>query len=354
MLLRAGVATALVMALIIIIALLVKKSRGERETPELTAAYKRFSETAASEAGESSPGRPALDPWDDIFMRVKKKSKAKPAAHPSRKRSGYWWEEAPRGAFGPPAPLRDEKKRTHYKSLAIILSLAFVLLIGGIGVVFYPDIQQKFYERDVRGFKQSFFEQVEQKKLESAQSAEAAEGESAIYDALYEKLKYENEQLYLSGQSGLNDAFSYEQPAVELSEYGIIDNCIGFISLPTIGMELPIYLGANTENMRNGAVHLTQTSYPVGGVNTNSVIAAHRGTSLVMFRNIHLIEIGDEIIITNFREKLTYRAAEIKIINPSDIGQILIQEGRDLVTLISCNPLGQNYERYVLYCERVP
>jgi len=197
------------------------------------------------------------------------------------------------------------------------------------------------YENEIADLKSDFLD-------------EAEDPPKSLYDfdLLYKYLKAENKKLYETGQDSLTDAFSYEQPAVDLSDYGIKDNCIGFISLPSIEMELPIYLGANEENMMKGAVHLTQTSYPIGGVNTNSVIAAHRGTTKVMFRNIHNIQIGDQVIITNFREVLNYRAAEIKIILPNDIQELLIREGRDMVTLISCNPLGENYQRYVVFCER--
>ena len=171
-------------------------------------------------------------------------------------------------------------------------------------------------------------------------------------DTLYQFLMAENKRLYEAGQKDLKDAFSYEVAGIDLSQFGIEDNVIGYIHLPSINMELPIYLGANKANMRKGAVHLTQTSYPIGGENTNCVIAAHRGSSLVMFRNIHKINAGDSIFITNFKEILTYRVVELKIISPNDIEKILIQTGRDLVTLVSCNPLGANYERYLVYCER--
>ena len=219
--------------------------------------------------------------------------------------------------------------------------MAIVLLIAGLGVLFYPQLHDLFYQKQVAQVKKEFM-------LDKSPG-----GGDSPYDALYAFLKEENERLAATGQSGLVDAFSYEQPAVDLSEYGIQDNCIGFISLPSIKIELPIYLGANTENMRKGAVHMTQTSYPIGGENTNCVIAAHRGQSVRQFRQIDKIRIGDEITITNFRETLTYRAAEIKIVRPDDFAEILIQPGRDLVTLISCHPLGANYQRYVLYCERV-
>ena len=239
----------------------------------------------------------------------------------------------------------------------IVFVIGIILLIAGVGVFLFPTVQQFFYEGETVGLKEGFLRRTgvrlpEEEGEKDGQEMISPEVDLA-YGELYALLQQKNRELYETGQQGLKDAFSYEHPDMDFSEYGLVDNCIGFIQLPTIDMELPLYLGANTANMKKGAVHLTQTSYPVGGDNTNCVIAAHRGTSLVMFRNIHLLEIGDEITILNFRESLLYEVVEIAIIKPSEIGKILIQEGRDLVTLISCNPLGANYQRYVVYCERV-
>lgn len=71
-----------------------------------------------------------------------------------------------------------------------------------------------------------------------------------------------------------------------------------------------------------------------------------------MFRDIHKLQVDDTVTFSNFRETLTYTVDEIKIISPTDINEVLIQPGRDLLTLITCNPIGDNYERYVVYCER--
>ena len=218
---------------------------------------------------------------------------------------------------------------------------ALVLLTAGLVALTFPLLSQWNYENGLEKTKEEFFSGIA-----------PAEGNDA-FDKLYALMQEENKALFESGQSGLSDAFSYEQPGVDLSEYGIKDNCIGFISIPTAQIELPLYLGANTANMRKGAVHLTQTSYPVGGDNTNSVIAAHRGRIVEMFRKIHLIEIGDEITVRNFRETLTYRATSRKIIRPNEIDEILIRPGSDMITLVSCHPLGATSQRYVVYCERV-
>jgi sortase A len=216
-----------------------------------------------------------------------------------------------------------------------------LFLLGG-GLLLYPTLSSAKYRGGVAEIKQEFLKD----------KGSQAEREPAS-ERLYEKLKEENQRLFETNQADLIDAFSYEQPGVDLSEYGIKDNLIGFIAIEAIGVELPIYLGANTEQLKKGAVHLTQTSYPVGGENTNTVIAAHRGNKVPMFRNIHKIKIGDTVTITNFREVITYHAAELKFIAPAQIDEIKIQSGRELLTLLSCDPLGLNYRRIVVVCERV-
>jgi len=218
-----------------------------------------------------------------------------------------------------------------------------VIALAGISLLLYPTAENWLYHRGVAAQKQDFMNR----------SAKASGQDGLPYDDLYQFLKSENENMYLTGQSGLVDAFSYQTRGIDLSAYGIEDDCIGYIEIPSIGIQLPIYLGANTDNMKKGAVHLTQTSYPIGGPNTNAVIAAHRTVVRDMFRNIDKIQIGDVVYITNFRERLTYKAVEIKIIDPTDVNQIKIQEGRDLVTLVSCHPPGTTNQRYVVYCERV-
>ena len=225
--------------------------------------------------------------------------------------------------------------------------------MAGAGVFSYPYFNAMVYDNEVADLKAGFIRDIKNLPAPEIDPEHPEQPPRPAYDRLYEYLKAENVRIFETGQAGLTDAFSYEQPAVDLSKYGIKENRIGFISIPSIKVELPLYLGANIKQMRKGAVHLTQTSYPIGGENTNCVIAAHRGSSVPMLRNIHKIKIGDKITVMNFRETLVYRAAEIKIIKPHQISEIKIQPGRDLITLVSCNPLGKNYQRYVLYCERV-
>ncbi|MCL1917669.1 MAG: class C sortase [Peptococcaceae bacterium] len=233
-------------------------------------------------------------------------------------------------------------KSTSSKSTSrtIIQVAAALIFLAGIGIFAYPYIMQLLYDRGVTAIVHSF---------------EAdRQNQDPRLEALYQKMIEENQSLYENGQMNLVDPFSYEQPGLDLTEYGLSDNIMGYISIPKIEVLLPIHLGASTENMKQGAVHLTQTSYSVGGPNTNSVIAAHRGYSkALMFRKIDLLEIGDSVKIRNFREELDYEVTDIKIIDPHDSQEILIQPEKELVTLMSCHPFPGNKLRYLVYCERV-
>lgn len=242
-----------------------------------------------------------------------------------------------------------KRKRNISKKINRFLTiLALLLLTAGLSVMFYPKVCQYRYKRQAEQIISDYENRL---KTYTEPHLESNGGE---WDWLYELIVQYNEELYKNGQSMLVDAFSYQQVDFSLVRFGFDEEMIGYLSIPKMDIELPIYLGANRDNLENGAAHLTQTSLPVGGVNTNAVFAAHRGMSTAaMFRDIENLKTGDEVLVTNFRETLTYRVAETAVIDPADIDAILIQEGRDLVTLITCHPYHHNYQRYVVYCERI-
>ena len=163
-----------------------------------------------------------------------------------------------------------------------------------------------------------------------------------------------NENIFSHGQSGLTCAYDYQVPSFHLSDYGLDSEVFGVISVPRLNLEMPIFLGATDVNMVAGAAVLSQTSVPIGGENTNSVIAGHRGyNGASYFRYIPDLQLGDEVIITNLWETLTYRVAETKIIAPNEVNEILIQEGKDKITLLTCHPYASGgRQRYLVICDR--
>ena len=216
-----------------------------------------------------------------------------------------------------------------------------ILLLSGTLFIAYPYLTNRLYSNKVEKQKQVFGSVVN-------------EGDERKYQALFQELTRRNEKLFVENQKNLSGEEAYKDATINLKLYGIPNNIIGYITIPKMKVELPILLGANEENMKKGAVHLTETSYPIGGNNTNCVIAAHRGyAKAAMFREIEELEIGDKVYIENFKGKLTYKVVQLRIIAPSDISQILIREDKDMLTLITCHPYRKNSQRYVVFCERI-
>ena len=222
-------------------------------------------------------------------------------------------------------------------------NLIFILLLflTGVTILLFPKITNNMYNKKV-------------KKLEDNFEKIVYEQDSKTFDALYDLLNKENIDLFNSRQKEfLHQEIKSDESLIDLNKYGLDDGIIGFINIPSIDVNLPIYLGASEENMKKGAVHLTGTSYPIGGINTNSVIAAHRGYyKSLMFRHINKIKIGDILYIKNFNGILKYTATKIDVIDPGELDKVAIQEGKDMVTIMSCHPFLLDYQRYVVYFER--
>ena len=174
------------------------------------------------------------------------------------------------------------------------------------------------------------------------------------YPELLADLQVYNRRIYVEKQSGLVDLEACEAPAADLTAYGIEDEIIGVLEIPDMELTMPVYLGASDAHLAAGAAVLGDTSAPIGGDNTNSVVAGHRGwRGTDYFRHIDRLAVGDTVTLTNLWETLTYTVADIQIIQPHEADKIKIQQNRDLLTLITCHPYASGgKQRYVVYCER--
>ncbi len=174
------------------------------------------------------------------------------------------------------------------------------------------------------------------------------------YPELLEALQEYNRQLCTEKQCNLTDLEACETPAADLTTYGIDDEIIGVLEIPAMELTMPVSLGASDTHLAAGAAVLGNTSAPIGGNNTNCVIAGHRGwRGADYFRHIDKLAVGDTVTLTNLWKTLTYTVEDIQIIQPHEVEKIKIQQGRDLLTLLTCHPYASGgKQRYVIYCER--
>lgn len=229
---------------------------------------------------------------------------------------------------------------------AIMSMFGILLFLGGALLVMYP-----FGREAITNYKNS-------KLIDNFQTAKmmAEKGnspETEQYEQLRVSMEAYNRKIYEENQKGLCDAWSYQQNVFDFAGAGLEHDMIGYLSIQAMDIEMPVYIGATTENMEKGAVVLSQTSMPIGGENTNCVIAAHRGwKGNAMFRDIEVLQPGDEISITNLWEQIRYEVVKSIVIDPEDMDAVKILEGEDLVTLVTCHPYTKNSQRYIVYCRR--
>lgn len=150
----------------------------------------------------------------------------------------------------------------------------------------------------------------------------------------------------LMGQSGDEGGYWEILP----SRTGVM----GRLKIPAIDVDLPIYHGTSDAVLEKGVGHLQGTSLPVGGDNTHSVLTAHTGLAkATLFNRLDQVELGDTFSISVFGEVLTYRTVDLQTILPDETGSLAIQKGKDLVTLVTCTPLGINTHRFLVTGVRV-
>lgn len=245
----------------------------------------------------------------------------------------------------------------------LALCISVFLFIAGLSILSYPYINGFLTDSSMTQDARDFLSQLHptepfQNTTETPEIGEDPFIETTPareYAELWDAMQQYNQDIYEQGQSGLNSSLAYEVPSFCLTEYGLDSEVFGVISIPAIDVELPLYLGATEPHLADGAAHLSQTSLPIGGSNTNSVIAGHRGYSgAAYFRYVNELQPGDQVIITNPWDTLIYTVSEIQIISPNDVDAIHIQSDRDLLTLLTCHPYASGgKQRYLVICERM-
>ena len=229
------------------------------------------------------------------------------------------------------------------KGVLMALLFLWVYLVG-MGILLYPAINNYYTGKRMESSVESFYgTSPTESTLDNPLTTEPIEETEppTPYPELLDMLEAYNRELYENDQAALSSLAATEQ--------------FGVLSIPKLEMEMPLYLGATDKHMADGAAQLGQTSIPIGGENTNAVIAGHRGyNGAPYFRYVPELQVGDSVDITNLWGTLHYSVVETKIIQPNDIDAIKIQPGRDLITLLTCHPYASGgRQRFLVICERM-
>lgn len=228
----------------------------------------------------------------------------------------------------------------------IIFGLMFLI---GFGILVYPTVADQW-----NTYRQS--------RLISSYERTISDMEPEDFTAEWEKAQAFNDTLTQNSIYG--DVFGEEDQELEDTQYWQVlnvggDGVMGYLSIPKINIKLSIYHGTSDEVLQTGVGHLNGTKLPIGGENTHSVLAAHRGLpSARLFTDIDQLEKGDMFYIHVLDETLAYQVDQILDMVDKDDHETLekalqIEEGKDQVTLFTCTPYGVNSHRLLVRGTRV-
>lgn len=206
-----------------------------------------------------------------------------------------------------------------------------LIVLVGLGLLNYPYLSSLYSQREYRAQFEAY-----QQEMESTQQ-----------DSQRQQAQLYNQQLSTE-QSALEDAFSSQQPS------GGEEGLLGYVEIEKIDVYLPIYEGTTEQILRKGIGHLSGSSLPVGGESTHAVLAGHSGlASQLMFTELEQLEIGDRFSLYVMGEELCYQVDQILTVEPWQTDALQIEEGKDMVTLITCVPYGVNSHRLLVRGQRV-
>lgn len=240
---------------------------------------------------------------------------------------------------------------------------AVFLFLLGLGIILYPPFSRMYYDNRVREEVEELFEDIEdqaediyQQQLEYNQNTVSTpaeiemanvgyvEDEEEISATEYPETEYIDEAEYLEGGHEGNRAYAGN------FKTGVL----GSLHIPKIDLVYPIYDGATDENLLKGVARIEGTSYPVGGLNTNSVISGHSSMARRnYFTRITELVNGDIVQIRNAKEVLTYEVYATATIEPTETAALAVIPGQDTVTLLTCTWPPPGTHRYLVYAKRV-
>lgn len=224
------------------------------------------------------------------------------------------------------------------KSRQIVVFFAILMILTGAAVFSYPFVSNALANRNASVAVQEY-------------NASASSLGREDIDAIKEAAKAYNDQLErvvgknAQGEGAVQDSY------IDLIQLG---DALGYITIPKIDVNLPIYEGTGYDVLTHGIGHLSETSYPLGGESTHSALSGHRGLAEAeLFTNLDKLVLGDRFYLHILDEVLAYQVDQVLVVEPDQVEALEIVEGEDLCTLVTCTPIGINSHRLLVRGTRV-
>lgn len=228
--------------------------------------------------------------------------------------------------------------------MRLIVALATLLILLGVGLIAYPYVSD-------------YLNRVEQSKISNKQAQVVAETSVEDLSSEADRARDFNERL-IAGRAIVTDPFDPANETPTDEEYESVlnlagDGVMGNIVIPKIDVDLPIYHGVDGEGLEHGVGHMPSTTLPIGGKGTHTALAGHTGLpSARIFDSLTEIHEGDWFIITVLGEDMAYEVTGTEVVLPDETKSLHVEEGEDLVTLVTCTPYGVNTHRLLVHARR--
>lgn len=221
-----------------------------------------------------------------------------------------------------------------------ILSLA-VLFVVSLGIVLYPLIANYFSEKNRSLIETQYTEAIEQMD------------NTALDNARAEAVEYNKTLVTIPEKPYTKDALIKAAESYDTLLNVRQDGIMGYVEIPAVAVNLPIYHGTEESTLDRGVGHLLGSSLPVGGSGSHCVLTGHSGLAgQKMFSDLNLLKEGDIFFLSVLGQKLAYCVTDIYTVLPEDTSRLMIDAGRDLCTLVTCTPYGVNSHRLLIRGER--
>lgn len=214
-----------------------------------------------------------------------------------------------------------------------------LMFFAGLSLLLYPTVS-------------NYWNSLHQSRAIAAYVEQVAQIDNETFDQLREQARAYNRTL-------VGKAYRYDMTRQEREEYlGLLNvsgnGIIGYIEIPDIHCELPIYHGTDADALQIGVGHIEGSSLPVGGESTHCAISGHRGLpSAKLFSDLDKLTVGDRFILRVLDDTLTYEVDQVHTVLPEEMDELEIVEGEDYCTLVTCTPYGINTHRLLVRGHRV-